>query len=98
MVDTQSTKQEIIRIVHNPGEDKPWELQFDDLTGLQKVRATLNYPVHKFETEHKAIEVAQMLRSIVKADAVQVEGETVAGETQQPATFYHEVGNEKVSS
>lgn len=63
-------ESETIMIVHNEGEDKPWELKFNDVSGLKKIRAILNYPVHKFETEQKAWEVAEMLRSIIKADAV----------------------------
>ena len=87
-------KTEIIHVVHNAGEEKPWELKFDDVSGLKKARAILNYPVHKFETEEKAVEVAEMLRDIVKADHVDVEGQGVVGGDAKPADFFHSVNTE----
>lgn len=81
--------REVINVVHNEGEDKPWELQFGDLSTFKHARAILNYPIHKFETEEKAVEVAEMLRDIVKADAVAVEGVTGELNNVQPAGFLH---------
>lgn len=92
---SEKDKTEIIRVVHNEGEEKPWEIVFDDVDGLKKARAILNYPVHKFETEAKAVEVAEMLRDIVKADGVAVEGEPGIRDEREPAPFFHSVGSEK---
>lgn len=79
---------EVIRVVHNEGDDKPWEIEFDDVSGLKKARAILNYPIHKFESEEKAVEVAEMLRDIIKADAVSVEGEPELLDDVEPAPFF----------
>ena len=84
-------KQEVIRIVNNPGEDKPWELKFDNISGLKKARAILNYPLHKFETEQKAVEVAEMLKSIIKADTVTVEGRVVDDKEDDHAEFFENI-------
>lgn len=93
-MDTKTDETEIIYVVHNAGEDKPWELKFDNVSALKRARAILNYPVHKFETEHKAVEVAEMLKSIIKADGVEVEGEII--DTEESHTeFFHAVNNEK---
>jgi len=80
--------QEIIHVVHNDGEDKPWEIKFDDVNGLKRARAILNYPIHKFDTEAKAVEVAEMLRDIIKADAVEVDGEYSVREPANKAEFF----------
>jgi hypothetical protein len=86
---------EIIHIVHNANEDKPWELKFDDVSGLKKARAILNYPVHKFETEAKALEVAEMLRGIIKADGIEIDSEARTIFDNDKASFFHPVGNER---
>jgi len=82
---------EVIHVIFNEGEEKPWEITFDDISGLKRARAILNYPVHKFETEEKATEVAEMLRDIIKADAVDVEGELGLRDDVEPAPFFHSV-------
>lgn len=79
-----------IRIIHNEGEEKPWELKFDDISGLKKARAILNYPVHKFETEQKAWEVAEMLRNIIRADAV-VDEEGLAYRDKDDNRFFEPI-------
>jgi hypothetical protein len=84
--------EEIIHVVFNSGEDKPWEITFPDISLLKRARAILNYPVHKFETEAKAVEVASMLRDIIKADGVQITGETEVHERKDENSFYHSVG------
>lgn len=84
---------EVLHVVHNEGEEKPWEIKFDDVGGLKHARAILNYPVHKFETEEKAIEVAEMLRDIIHADGVVVENESGVRDSE-PAEFFHPVQSE----
>lgn len=96
----KTDETEIVYVVHNADEEKPWEIKFDDVSGLKKARAILNYPVHKFETEAKATEVAEMLRDIIKADVVKVidENDNVKSELAAgPAAFYHEVQAEEKS-
>lgn len=68
-----SDKNEIIYVVNNPGEDKPWEIKFDDVDGFKTARALLNHPVHKFDTEQEAVEVAEKLKNIIKAEGVEVD-------------------------
>lgn len=80
--------QEIIHIVHNEGEDKPWEVTFDDVNALKRARAILNYPIHKFDTEAKAVEVAEMLRDIIQADAVEHEGNYAVRTPEDKAEFF----------
>lgn len=84
---------EVIRIVHNEGEDKPWELKFGEgISGFQKIRAMLNYPLHKFETEAKAQEVAEMLRGIINADAVEQDGRVISRDNaDDKQEFFHPV-------
>lgn len=89
-----NSNQEVIRIINNVGEDKPWELRFDDISALKRARAILNYPVHKFESEENAVEVAEMLRGIIKADGVAVEGETGLRENTDNGGFYHKLPSE----
>jgi hypothetical protein len=65
---------ETIRIVHNEGEEKPWEIKFENISVLKQARATLNYPVRHFDTEAKAMEVADMLRDIIQAEDIDSDG------------------------
>jgi len=88
---------EVIRVVHNEGEEHPWELKFDDVSVLKRARAILNYPKHTFDTEEKAVEVAQMLRDIIKADAVTVEGEDKVLDDVQPAEFFQSLPSDEDS-
>lgn len=90
----QENSQEIVQVVHNPSEDKPWEIKFHNIGGLKRARAILNYPVHKFETEEKALEVADMLRDIIKADAVTLEGEVWNGGGSDDAEFFRPIHSE----
>lgn len=80
--------QDIIHVVKHEGEEKPWEITFDDVNGLKRARAILNYPVHRFDTEAKAVEVAEMLRDIIKADAVEVSGEYAVRAPEKKADFF----------
>ena len=88
------TDQEVLHIVHNPGEDKPWEINFDDVSGLKKARAILNYPIHKFETEQKAVEVAEMLRDIIKADSVEINGAYDVRTDEDTASFFEPISSD----
>lgn len=65
----------LIKVNYEEGEKNPWSLDYHDVSLLQAARAALNYPVTHFESRDKAVEVALMVRDIIKADAVQVEGE-----------------------
>lgn len=80
--------QEIIHIVYNEGEEKPWEITFDDVSALKRARATLNYPISKFDTEAKAIEVAEMLRDIIQADSVEIAGRYLVRTLDDKAEFF----------
>jgi hypothetical protein len=83
---------EIIRVIHMAGQAKPWQVNLDGIHGFKKIRAVLNYPVTKFETEAKALDVANMLGGIIKADGVMVDGATIPKSNQiAEGGFYHEV-------
>ena len=86
-----ATKTDVINIIYNEGEDKPWELKFDDVSMLKTARAAINYPVQKFETEEKAIEVAEMLRDIIHADSVHVAGEEPLLSHDEHAEFFQNI-------
>jgi uncharacterized protein YrzB (UPF0473 family) len=87
--------QEIIHIVHNEGEEKPWEITFDDVSALKRARAILNYPIHKFDTEAKAVEVAEMLRNIIQADAVELGGSYTVRTPDDKAEFFQSISEDK---
>jgi hypothetical protein len=82
---------EVLEVVYNEGERLPWEIRFNDVSHLKTMRAILNYPAHKFESEEKAVEVATMLRDIIKADAVAVEGETELLDDTEKAPFFKQI-------
>lgn len=63
-----------INILHRINEEKPWKLDYHDVNIWQTARAAVNYPVTEFKTKEEAIEVAEMLRDIIHADAVVVYG------------------------
>ena len=86
-----STKTDTIRVVYKEGEDKPWHLDYEDVGVMKTARAALNYPSQKFETEEKAIEVAEMLRDIIHADAVEVPSENVVLDDVEPAPFFQNI-------
>lgn len=88
------TKVEIIEVVHSEeNPERPWVLVFTDVARLKRARAILNYPVHHFETEEKAIEVAEMLRDIIDIDGVEVEGETWLRDNSGNAEFFHNISS-----
>jgi hypothetical protein len=89
-----ATKTDVIKVVYNEGEDKPWALDYEDVGVLKTARAALNYPAQKFETEDKAIEVAEMLRDIIHANAVEVTPENEILDNVKPAEFFHSVKSE----
>jgi hypothetical protein len=82
---------DILEVVFHEGEKLPWEISFKDVSLLQRVRAAVNYPVDRFESKEKAVEVAEMLRDIIKADAVKVEGETELHDDVQKAEFFEKI-------
>lgn len=90
----QENSQEVVQVVHNPSEDKPWEIKFHNIGVFKKARAILNYPVHQFETEEKALEVADMLRDIIKADAVTVDGEVWHDGGSDEAEFFRKISSD----
>lgn len=89
-----TTKTDVIKVVYNEGEDKPWALDFEDVGVMKTARAALNYPAQKFETEEKAIEVAEMLRDIIHADAVELTEENVTLDDVEPAEFFQPISSD----
>lgn len=89
-----TTKTDVIKVVYNEGEDKPWMLDFEDVGVMKTARAALNYPAQKFETEEKAVEVAEMLRDIIHANAVTIPEENIVLDDVEPAEFFQPISSE----
>lgn len=89
-----TTKTDVIKVVYNEGEDKPWMLDFEDVGVMKTARAALNYPAQKFETEEKAVEVAEMLRDIIHANAVALPEEDIVLDDVEPAEFFQPISSE----
>lgn len=88
------SNEDIIKVIYVEGEDKPWQLDFKDVSVLKTARAAVNYPITKFETENDAIEVATMLRDIIHAKEVEVidqDGEEEVLDDVQKAPFFNVV-------
>lgn len=95
------SNEDIIKVIYVEGEDKPWHLDFKDVSVLKTLRAAINYPVTKFETENDAIEVATMLRDIIHAKEVEVinrAGEEEILDDVQPAPFFNVVKRDEEQS
>lgn len=91
----EQTNTDIIKVLYKEGEDKPWFIDYEDVGVLKTARAALNYPAQSFETEEKAIEVATMLRDIIKADAVAIPSQNKILDDVEPAEFFHPIHSEE---
>jgi hypothetical protein len=87
-------KTDVIKVIYNEGEEKPWALDYEDVSAIKTARAALNYPAQKFETEEKAVEVAEMLRDIIKADAVVIPSEDEVLDDVEKAKFFQPISSE----
>lgn len=82
----------VINLVFHPEKEKPWVLNYHDVSVWQTARAAVNYPVTEFKTREEAEQVGEMIRDIIHADAVEVElpdGEIVdVLDDTEPAKFF----------
>lgn len=85
---------ETIRVIHHEGADKPWEVSLEGVGFLGTVRAVLNHPGRNFETQEEAIEAAEKIRELIKADRLEVEGQDPVGD----ATVLDPVEQEEVAT
>lgn len=95
--DHDHKEQRVIHVVFEDGADNPWSLDYHDLPALSAARAVLNYPITHFKSRDKAVEVAVMIRDIVKADVVHVEGEEdfiLLADPEEKAPFFEPVSDE----
>lgn len=72
------SEHETIRVVYNEGEEKPWEVSLEGVGLLGTARAVLNHPGRHFEDQQEAIEVAEKIRELVKADNLEVQASPTA--------------------
>lgn len=85
------TITDTINVIYVPGEKKPWQLDFKEVSVAKTARAAINYPITKFENEDDAIEVATMLRDIIHAEQVEVTdqyGDVEVFDDKEPAPFF----------
>lgn len=68
------SEQETVRVVHNESAEKPWEVSLEGVGLLGTVRAVINHPGRHFETQQEAIEIAEKIKELIKADHLEVEG------------------------
>lgn len=89
---TQAHQPNVINLVFHPEKEKPWVLDYHDVSIWQTARAAINYPVTEFKTREEAEKVGEMIRDIIHADAVEVElsdGEVVdVLDDTEPAKFF----------
>lgn len=75
------SEQETVRVVHNEGADKPWEVSLEGVGLLGTARAVLNHPGRHFESQQEAIETAEKIKELIKADRLEVEGSSTSSES-----------------
>lgn len=91
------TDTNVVNVVYKEGHEKPWHIEYDEVSMLQTARAAINYPKTQFETEEEAVEVATMIRDIIHANSVDVLDETgdieILDDTQK-APFFKRINRE----
>ncbi len=94
----QEPIKEVIHVEFKPEAniEKPWEIEFEDTGLFKQIRAMVNYPGRHFATESKAAEVAEMLRDIIRADAVTVEDDLLPRDDNEKPPFFHNVQSDEV--